>query len=122
MLAALTGTSTVSAVATSVWPPSGYHVDKTVNKNVAYKSVPTSKAGNCVWCSARHGNWFIKLDFIARFGCPNLYINSKILNSDGVQIGTWYQKGGQVASLQPIRLEFVTPIQKSTFKIATIVC
>ena len=116
------GTATASAGLTSAWPPKGYYVNKAVNKDVAYKNVPTSQAGNCIWCSTRHGNWFIKMDFVAKNRCANLYVDSKILNSSGVQIGSWYQKGGQVAAMQPIRLEFVTPVQKSTFKILTIIC
>ncbi len=116
------GTATASAGLTSAWPPNGYYVNKAVNKNVAYKNVPKSQVGNCIWCSTRHGNWFIKMDFVAKNGCANLYVDSKILNSSGVQIGTWYQKGGYVAPRQPIRLEFVTPQEKSSFKIVTIIC
>ena len=104
------------------WVPTGFHVYTTLNKDVAYKWVPTSQLGNCRWCSARHGQWYSKADFIAKSGCSNLYVDSVVLNSSGVQVGKWYQKGGYVAAMQPIRLEFVTSEKNQTFKITTIYC
>jgi hypothetical protein len=115
-------TNTTTETNSKAWYPTGYTVDTTLNPDVAYKSVPSAEAGPCTWCSARHGYYYWKVDFIVKNACTNLYINTQIKNSSGVIVGSWYQKGFATLAMTPKRLEVVTHEQDSTYEITQILC
>jgi len=100
----------------------GYTVDTTLNPDVAYKSVSSAESGPCRWCRAKFGYYYSKVDFIAKNGCTNLYIDTQIKNSSGVIIGSWYQKGFATPAMTPKRLEVVMHEQDSTYEITQILC
>jgi len=106
------------------WYPNGYTIDPTLNSDVAYEilSAAQVKGQPCTWCSATHGNDYWKVNFIAKDGCSNLFINTEIDNPSGQAIGTWYQKGGSVGTLQPEELEIVSHNSTDTFKFTEISC
>jgi hypothetical protein len=107
---------------TNTWVPAGYSVDAKLNPNVAFRPVPSSQAGACTWCSTRHGNYYWKIDFIAKNGCSNLYINSVLKDRAGNLLGSWYQKGFYTAPMIPKRLEIVTPYKDSMYTLTSIYC
>ena len=111
---------TCAFAGTKHWYPSGFTVDSTLNSSVAYKVVPSSQTGPCIWCSARHGNYYWKVDFISKNVCSNLYINSSIKDSKGNLVGTWYQKGYYTPALTIKHLEIVTSVQQSNFQLTMI--
>ena len=110
------------AQAASHWYPAGYTVDPSINSNVAFKAVPSNQAGNCAWCSARHGFNYWKVDFIAKKACSNFYMNSSLYSQSKAFEGTWYQKGFYQPAMRPFRLEIVTTDPHSYYLITQIIC
>jgi hypothetical protein len=121
LLVSLLGFLNPSAKA-ATWYPSGYLTVPKLTSDVAYKVLPAGQGGNCVWCSARHGNYFWKVNFISKRDCSNLYINTAIKDLKGRVIGAWYQKGFYTPKMSPKLLEIVTPFKDATFEITTITC
>ena len=113
---------TSSAIAESAWYPAGYSIDASLNPNVAFRPVPKSQLNGCTWCSSRHGQVYWKIDFIAKNGCSNFYMNTSLYSRKKEFEGTWYQKGYYQPAMRPFRLEVVTHDPTSYYQITQIIC
>ena len=110
------------ASAASNWYPTGYSVDSSLNSNVAFRIVPKSQLNGCTWCSYRHGQVYWKIDFIAKNGCSNFYMNTSLYSRNKSLEGSWYQKGYYQPPMKPFRLEVVSHDPTSYFQITEILC
>ena len=119
---ALFTVTTAHANAASNWYPAGYSIDASLNPNVAFRSVPKSQLNGCTWCSSRHGQSYWKIDFIAKNGCSNFYMNTSLYGRNKEFEGTWYQKGYSQPAMRPFRLEVVTHDPTSYYQITQIIC
>ena len=120
----LASMSASASAAAANWFPEGYEVDSALNSTVAYhyQSHQEEAGKGCIWCSAKHGFTYWKVNFIAKNGCSNLFINSEIQSANGTAIGSWYQKGGAVSAMQPEELEIVAHNATDTFMLTQISC